>query len=525
MNQLAAKLAQDAGYKVLGQERIAKIEVKGNRRIEKEAILATIQTRAGELTSTVKLREDLKALYNLGSFADVKIDVTDTPQGRIVTFMLEEKPSISSILVQGNTKVKTKKILEALDIKPYTVASEAAIQDSINKVKALYREKGHYEVNITHHLEPVTPTEVNLVLDVAEGGKLYVRAIKFEGNTSFKDKKLKDVMELKEKNLLSFVTGTGIVKQDLLERDAEKISAFYFNHGYIKARVGEPKIEVKEKGIYITFPIEEGPQYRVGKIDFQGDLLESPEILRNKLAIVKEKVYSREVIQKDLTTLGDFYADQGYANADISPLLKENDVDRTVDITFDMRKGEKVYFERIDIAGNVKTRDKVIRRELRIYEQDLFSATKIKRSTQNLRRLEFFEDVNFSTSPGSAPDKMNLKINVKERPTGQFGVGAGYSTQDKIVGMIEVSQSNLFGRGQQLRAQGVLGQFARRYRLSFTEPYLFDRPLNFGVDAYNWERNLPNIPARASAVASAWAILSGGNIPISCGCIATKILT
>ncbi len=488
VNQLAANLAKDAGYKILGQERIAKIAVKGNQRIEKETILTTVQTRPGELTSTIKLREDLKALYNLGSFTDVKIDVTDTPQGRIVTFIVAEKPSISTIIVQGNKKIKTKKILEAMDIKPYSIASEAAVKEAINKVKAVYREKGYYEVDISYQLEPITPNEVNLLLVVAEKGKLYVREIKFEGNAAFSDKQLRNVMELKEKNLLSFITGTGIIKQEALERDAEKISAFYFNNGYIKARVGEPKVEVATKGIYVIIPIEEGPQFRVGKVDFRGDLLEPAEVLRKNLDISKISIYSREVIQKDLTTLSDFYADQGYANADVTPMLRENDQDRTVDVTFDIRKGEKVYFERIDIAGNIKTRDKVIRRELRVYEQELFSATKIKKSTQNLRRLEFFEDVNFSTSPGSTPEKMNLKITVKERPTGQFGVGAGYSTQDKIVGMVEVSQSNLFGRGQQLRLQGVLGQLSRRYRLSFTEPYLFDRPLSFGVDAFNWER-------------------------------------
>ena len=236
VDQLAAKIAKDAGYKILGQERIAKIEVKGNRRVEKATILATIQTRAGELTSTVKLREDLKALYNLGSFSDVKIDVTDTPEGRVVTFIVAEKPSIGSIIVQGNQKIKTKKILEALDIKPYTIASEAAIKEAMNKVKAIYREKGYYQADITYKLEPVTPTEVNLVLMVDEKGKLYVREINFEGNRAFTDKQLRNVMELKPKNPLSYFTSRGVIKPDLLERDAEKISSFYFNHGYIKAK-------------------------------------------------------------------------------------------------------------------------------------------------------------------------------------------------------------------------------------------------------------------------------------------------
>jgi outer membrane protein insertion porin family len=489
VNQLALKIAKDAGYKILGQERIAKIEVRGNRRVEKSTILATIQTRTGELTSTVRLREDLKALYNLGSFSDVKIDVTDTPQGRIVTFIVSEKPSIGSVIVEGNDKIKTKKILEALDIKPYTTASEAAIKEAINKVKALYREKGYYEAQITYKLEPVTPHDVNLVLTINEKGKMYVREIKFEGNHAFTDKQLRNVMELKTWNVLSYFTSRGVIKPDLLERDAEKISSFYFNHGYIKAKVGEPKIETTAKGIYVTFPIDEGNQFRIGKVSFHGDLLESPETLQSKIESSSGKVYSRENLQKDLTSLSDLYADRGFANADVTPNLKENDVDRTVDVSFDIAKGEKVYIERIDIVGNIKTRDKVIRREMRVYEQELFSATKIKKSTQNLRRLEFFEDVNISTSPGSTPEKVNLKINVKERPTGQFGVGAGYSTQDKIVGMVEVRQNNLFGRGQQLSAQGVIGQLARRYRVSFTEPYLMDKPLSLGIEAYNWERS------------------------------------
>jgi outer membrane protein insertion porin family len=194
------------------------------------------------------------------------------------------------------------------------------------------------------------------------------------------------------------------------------------------------------------------------------------------------------VIQGDITTLTDLYADQGYANADVTPLLKEDDQNRTVDITFDISQGKKVTFERIEIAGNVKTRDKVIRRELRIYEQELFSATKLKESMKNLKRLEYFEDVNVNTTPGTTPDRVNLKITVKERPTGSFGVGVGYSTQDKLVGMVEVNQNNLFGRGQRLQVQAMLGFVASRYRISFTEPYLFDRPLGLGIDAYNWSR-------------------------------------
>ncbi|MFP3867418.1 MAG: outer membrane protein assembly factor BamA [Desulfobacteraceae bacterium] len=488
LDQLSTKLAQEASFKILGQERIYRIEVKGNRRVEKDAILAILQSREGDLVSPAKLRDDLKAVYNLGYFTDVRIDVSDSPEGQIVTFIVDEKPAIREIYIEGNRKIKDKKIMEALDIKLYSVASDAAIRENIAKIKGIYREKGYYEAGVDYRLEPISKQEVNLVLEIEEGPKLYIEKISFEGNQAFKGKELKKVMETKEKSMLTFITGAGILNRDTLERDVEKIAAFYYNHGYIKARVGEPRVDITKKEIHVTIPIEEGAQFKVGEVDFQGDLLEPPEKLKQFLAITQEDIYSREVIQKDLTTLGDFYADHGYANASISPLLKENEPDLTVDIIFDIHKGEKIYFERIEIAGNTRTRDKVIRRELRVYEQELFSATEIKRSIQNLRRLEFFEDVNFSTTPGTSPEKMNLKITVKERPTGSFGVGAGYSTQDQLVGMIEISQNNLFGRGQKLRAQGLLGAISHRFRLSFEEPYLLDQPLSLGIDAYNWER-------------------------------------
>ncbi len=487
---LSGQLAQEISLKILGKERIAHIVIKGNRRIEKDAILGVMQTREGETLSPAHLREDLKSIYKMGYFTDVRMDLSDTPEGRILTVLVKEKPAIREILVEGNRKLKKDKILEVMNLKRFSVASEGAIKEDINKVQAAYRDKGFYEATITYELVPVGEHEVDLMLHVNEGGKMAVKDIEFEGNKAFSAKELRKVMETKERGfyLVSLVTGAGKLSRDNLERDLEKIAAFYYNHGYIRAKVGEPKVDIKGKWIYITIPIQEGPEFKVGKIDITGDLLEDKDKLLKILEITKEPVYSRETLQKDITNLADFYADHGYANADIVPLVKEDNEKMLVDVTFDIHKGQKVYFERIDIGGNVKTRDKVIRRELRVYEQDLFSATNLKESLKNLRRLEYFEDVNFSTTPGSAPDRMNLKITVKERPTGTFGLGAGYSTQDRLVGMVEVSQNNLFGRGQQVKVQGIIGSISHRIRASFVEPYLFDRPLSLGVDLYNWER-------------------------------------
>ena len=491
LSGLSRQMAQELSLKILGKERVAQIVVKGNRRIEKDAILGVMQTREGEILTPAHLREDLKAIYKMGYFTDVRLDASDTAEGRILTVLVTEKPAIREIMVEGNRKLKKDKILEVMSLKPFSVASEGAIKEDINKVQQAYREKGYYEAQINYDLMPAGEHEVNLILKVNEGGKMAVKDIEFEGNKAFSSKELRKVMETKERGFfapVAWITGAGKLNRDVLERDLEKIGAFYYNHGYIKAKVGEPKIDVKGNWIYITIPIEEGPEYRVGKVDMTGDLLEEKDTQVKMLRTPTSEIYSREVLQEDLTTLADFYADHGYANADIVPLIKEDNERMIVDITFDIHQGKKVYFERIDIGGNVKTRDKVVRRELRVYEQDLFSATNLKESIKNLRRLEYFEDVNFATTPGSAPDRMNLKITVKERPTGTFGLGAGYSTQDRLVGMVEVSQNNLFGRGQQLKLSGIIGSISHRFRASFTEPYLFDRPLSLGIDAFNWER-------------------------------------
>jgi outer membrane protein insertion porin family len=491
LSGLSRQMAQELSLKILGKERVAHIVVKGNRRIEKDAILGVMQTREGETLVPAHLREDLKAIYKMGYFTDVRMDASDTPEGRILTVLVKEKPSIREIMVEGNRKLKKDKIIEVMNLKPFSVASEGAIKEDINKVQAAYRDSGYYSAQISYDLMPAGEHEVNLVLHINEGGKMAVKEIEFEGNKAFSSKELRKVMETKERGFfapIAWVTGAGKLNQEVLERDLEKIAAFYYNHGYIKAKISEPKIDIKGDWIYITIPLQEGPEYHVGKIDMTGDLLEEKDKLVNRLKTPKDEVYSREVLQEDLTTLADFYADHGYANADIVPLIKEDNDKMIVDVTFDIHQGKKVYFERIDIGGNVKTRDKVIRRELRVYEQDLFSATNLKESIKNLRRLEYFEDVNFATTPGSAPDHMNLKITVKERPTGTFGLGAGYSTQDRLVGMVEVSQNNLFGRGQQLKLSGIIGSISHRIRASFVEPYLFDRPLALGIDAFNWER-------------------------------------
>ncbi|MGD9241957.1 MAG: outer membrane protein assembly factor BamA, partial [Desulfobacterales bacterium] len=301
------------------------------------------------------------------------------------------------------------------------------------------------------------------------------------------NKQLKKQMSTSEKGFFSFITDSGDLKKEDLDQDVSRLEAYYQNQGYIRAKVGEPQIEYMEDGIDVTIRIEEGPKYEVGTIDVNGDLIFPREVLLDKIKLRTGEFYSRTVLRDDLLALSDLYSDEGYAFADITPLIDENAEKLVVNITYQFDKGQQVYFEEITIAGNSKTRDKVIRRQLEVYEQGLFSGSRLKRSVRNLNRLDYFQDVKVNTVKGSADDKMLLKIDVEEKSTGQFSVGGGYSNTQKVFVVGSISQRNLFGRGQILTLQAEAGSVDQRYQLSFTEPWLFDIPLSAGFRVFDWQ--------------------------------------
>ena len=255
----------------------------------------------------------------------------------------------------------------------------------------------------------------------------------------------------------------------------------------MQVRVGEPLVKFEGNQIEITIKIDEGPQFKIGTVDMTGDLLLPKEELIATLQISKEEFYNRETMRNDVLKLSDLYSSEGYAYADVAPMVKENSEKRIVDITFDIQKGKPVFFEEIIISGNTRTRDKVIRRELRVYEQELFSSQRLKRSIRNLNRLGFFEEVKVDTAKGSAADKMVLKIGVTEKPTGAFSVGAGYGNTENFFGVASIAENNLFGRGQKLELKGKLGSTTQNVNLSFTEPYIYDMPLSGRIELYNWK--------------------------------------
>jgi outer membrane protein insertion porin family len=489
LRESVGQIASSFENQIVGLAQVESVRVSGNQRIEREAILAVVKTRKGERLDYGQLDKDLREIYRMGYFTDVSIETQEGSRGTIVSFNVKEKPSIGKISFEGNKKVDTDDLKNEVGVKLYTILDQNEIKQSVNRLKEFYRKKGYYNAEIKERTEPLPNNQVGVTYVIDEGQKIYITKIEFIGNKAFSNSELKKIMETSEQGFLSWLTDSGVLDSKKLEFDVFKLTSFYHNHGYIKAVVGEPKVSLNpDKGLTVTFEVKEGEQYSVGQIGVGGDLIMPADALLKKVSIGKEKVFNREVVRKDILALKDVYADEGYAYAEVTPRTKENDQVHSVDITYDISRGEKVRFERINITGNKTTRDKVIRRELKALEGEYFSGKSMSKSTQNLNRLGFFENVDIQTKKGSREDLMVMDVKVKEKPTGSFSFGAGYSSVDSLVGMAQIQQDNFLGYGQRLSASVRIGGISSQFDVRFLEPWLLDYPISMEVRGYNWQR-------------------------------------
>ncbi|HUV50311.1 MAG TPA: outer membrane protein assembly factor BamA [Anaerolineae bacterium] len=483
------ELAGDLGIKLFKREKIAEILVVGNKRIEADAIKKAIEISAGDIFLAKNLANDLKSIFSMGYFDDVRIEADDGPEGKIITFMVKEKPTIRVIRIKGNKVFDDEDIMENLNIKTGSILNIFKVCSNIEQIEGLYKNKNYHNVKVTYNIDNLEHNQADLEFVVKEGEKVRIKRIIFEGNKEYSGNKLKGMMKSSEKGFFSWLTSSGELNKEDLSQDMSMLSAFYQNNGYIQAKVGEPYVEYKDNWIDITIKIFEGPQFMVGNVDIAGDIILSKEDLEKNLKITREKFYNREIVRNDVLVLTDVYSDEGYAYAEIFPRIEENLEKLQINITYTIDKGKQVYFEKIIISGNTKTRDKVIRRQLEAYEQELYSGRKLKRGVRNLYRLDYFEDIKVNTSKGSSDDKMVLNVDITEKPTGMLSFGGGYSNVENFFAMAAVAQKNLFGRGQILQLKAQLGGKTTRYTLSFTEPWLFDIPLSAGIDLYDWQMN------------------------------------
>jgi len=469
-------------------DKIARIDIAGNRKIGVDAIKQQLRSKAGNPLNEEDITADIKAIFKMGLFLDVSASVTTEPQGKVLTFTVAEKGLISEIRLIGNKALDKDDIQGAMTVKTRQGLNQEKIKNDIQKIKALYDTKGYYNAEISDRLEKDGQKDIVLILDIKENERIYIRSITFEGNEAYSTKELVNMMTTTERTLLGFITDTGILKTDQIKQDIQKLTAFYFNNGFINSQIGEPIITHDAKGIYIKIIVKEGKRFKIGKVEISGDYLEKPR--SDVFALLKTKAgshYNREAIMKDIEAITLAANDEGYAHADVNPKIATHEKEQLVDLNFQLNKGELVYIARIGISGNTTTRDKVIRRQLSIVEGNLYSSSKLKNSYTNLNQLRYFEEVDFQTekAPGN---KMDINIRVKEKNTGMIMVGAGYSATDQAVIMAQIVQQNFLGYGQTLSLKASLGSKSNNYELSFTEPWLFDLPLWCKADIWKYKK-------------------------------------
>lgn len=467
---------------------IAKIEVAGNRKIETDAILARVKSKVGGEYLAETIREDIQSIFKTGYFYDITVSQETHGTQTDITYTVVEKPTLSEVTFEGNSELKTDELLEQSGLKAYEIFNMNKIREGVDKLQKFYEEKGYFLARIEPVIETVKEGEtVKLTLKIKENDKVKVKQILFLGNRMLKDGFLKDRLETKEGGFFSFLSGSGSYKLDIFDRDMMRLRYVYFNEGYVQVKIDRPQVYVSpdKKSITISIRIEEGEQYDVGEIDFAGDILFPREELFESIQINKRKVYSHEVLQKDLGELQAKYGDLGYAFANVIPRTRINEKERKVDITFEFDKGNKVYFGHINVVGNSKTRDKVVRRELKVREGELYHETRKRKSQENVQRLGFFDEVNFKTStPVETPDILNIDITVKERNTGTVQLGAGYGSATGFSLQGSVNQTNFLGKGQKLGAGLSMSKDYSVYNFNFTEPNVNDTDWSAGFDGY-----------------------------------------
>ncbi len=478
---------------------IDEVRVEGVHRVSADTVLNVLTVNPGDDLSREEVDQSLRAVFALGNFDDVAADLEEHDGRQVLIFRVQERPLLRRVLFEGNRALSDDKLREKLTFRTPEIFRPQLPMRTVEVLRAAYHKDGYYGVEIEPALEIDDKNEATLTFNITEGRKIFIRSIRFEGNTVFTDRQLRKAIETRQRWFLSWLTRRGTFQEEILQNDLEIIADQYYNRGYIQVRVLQPEIIFSDdmRSLEIVIEIDEGRQFNVGRIDFRGDLVEDIEELESRVRFQSGEVFSRQRLRQSVLALNDFYADMGFAYVNVAPLTRVEEERREVDVVFDIEQGVEVFIDRIRIRGNTKTRDKVVRRELRLVEGDLYRATALKESRRRVFNLGFFEEVNIASAMGADESLMDLEIEVKERPTGMFTVGVGYSSIDGVVGQGSISQSNFLGRGLRLELAGSFGSRSQTYQIGVTEPYFLDRDLTVGFDLYKTEREWTDFTRKA----------------------------
>jgi outer membrane protein insertion porin family len=477
---------------------LKEVKIAGNLRVEEDGIRLHVKARRGEAFDQSLVEQDVKSIYRMGFFEDVQAEIS--PDG-VLTYTVKEKPYVREIKIQGNAQLARDKIETALGVTPRTILDRGRVAEGVDKVRKLYNEQGYVNAKVDYALSVESSNQAVLVVDIVEGTRLLIKKVSFEGNQSFSEGELKGLMATKEEWLFSFITNRGVLDRDILTNDMAILSNHYYDHGYIDHKLDEPIILRDRDGLEVVIRVDEGQQYRVGKVEIGGELILDGKQMLKQVKLTSGQIFRGSRLRDDISTITDMYSNKGFAFVQVEPVTNVNAPEKKVDVALLITKGPPVYFNRILIAGNTKTRDKVVRRELEATEQELFSGIKITQSRNALQRTGYFEDVQFTTKKTDQPDTVDLLVDVKEGPTGTFSIGAGYSGGDGFLFNSSIAERNLFGRGQTANGTFSLGSKRQDFILSYNEPYLNDTKLALGVDAFNTEKEFTDFKERKIGMA------------------------
>jgi outer membrane protein insertion porin family len=460
--------------------------------VESDAIRAALPIKPGDTFDKRKLKDTLLAIWKMGYFNDVKLDVSAVRPpgtGYQLTVLVSEKPAIHDIRLEGNEELSREDLKDTFEVKQFQILDAEGVRRTAKKMQEKYVEKGYFLAEVSWRLDPLPNNEVDVVFVINEHAKVTVKEIRFVGNRAISTDELKGAMITQEGTFWSFLSSAGTYREDAFARDEYVLQGLYYDRGYLYVKFGKAAIELSpdRRFIFITLPIEEGDPYDITKIDVTGDLLEPKEKL---LALVETKPgarFSKTILQRDLQVLADVYKDKGYAYANVTPDTDVHAETKTVDINFAFQKGNLVTIEKIEVAGNNKTRDKVIRREMRINEGDLYSGTAIRFSKARVTALGYFDSVEINSRRGSADDKMVLEITVKEKLTGTFQLGFGFTGGESFFGQAQLSQNNLFGYGHTASLSFQISSLRQLFQLSYLDPYFLDTAWTASIDLYRSE--------------------------------------
>ena len=459
------------------------IVVEGNRRVEADTIRSYFKVAPGEHLDAARIDSALKALYSSGLFQDIRISHAG---GRLIVTVVEA-PVIDRIAFEGNNKLKDEQLLQEIQSKPRGTLSKAAVQADVTRIIEVYHRNGRFDVQVVPKIVERPNNRVDLIFEIREGEKTGVKYIVFVGNHAYSDYRLKEVIKTSTSNFLSFLQTTDVYDTDRIEADRDLIRRFYLTHGYADVQVVSATGEYDPaiKGFIITFTIEEGAPYRFGSVEVQSNIRAvDPLSLQPVLRMHRGDIYVGDAVEKTVENLTVEITKHGYPFATVRPRGERNTQDHLINVSFVVDEGVRAYIERINIRGNTRTRDYVIRREFDISEGDPYNRALIDRAERRIKNLNFFKTVKITNEPGSAPDRVVINVDVEEQSTGEFSVMGGYSTADGFMGQVSISERNLMGTGRYGRASATLGQYIRGIELGYVEPYFFDQRLSAGIDLF-----------------------------------------